>query len=94
MELDALTQARSYVVLADKMLKREVVAARRAGASWQHIATALGVTHQAARKRFGNLCLKALAVPAQNGSESANGHAIHPDAEGLTWPSPVDKSPS
>lgn len=93
-DLDALTQARSYVALADKLLKREVVAARQAGASWQSIATALGVTHQAARKRFGPV-LKALAEQPPSGTESANGvSAPSVEAESVTpWHSPPGRSP-
>ena len=45
--------ARDDVARAERELERAVLAARRAGATWQEIGDTLAVTRQAAFKRFG-----------------------------------------
>jgi predicted transcriptional regulator len=50
--LHEVSEVVNYRKLVDKMLVKRVVSARKAGATWQELGDALGVTHQAARKRF------------------------------------------
>jgi len=51
--LNALTKMKLEQVGLDRAIERDVRAARRAGASWARIGDALGITHQAAAKRWG-----------------------------------------
>ena len=86
-----IAEAKRYVELANKMLELEVVKERTAGATWQQIGTALGITHQGARSRWGPVCK---AVASQNGhmADSANGvlspadHAELVDGDGVAGP--------
>lgn len=64
--LDELTDAAGYSKLVDKMVKTAVVAARAKGATWQQVGAALGVSHQAARKRFKPICEQAKALANGN----------------------------
>jgi ribosomal protein L35 len=50
--LAELRDAKEYRRLVDKMIVEAAILARSKGATWLEIGTALGVTHQAARKRF------------------------------------------
>ena len=50
----AIKDARGLIDDANWQLIRAVTLARRDGASWSDIATALGVTRQAAQQRFGS----------------------------------------
>lgn len=51
--LDLVQAAAVVAEEGDHSLQRWVSATRRAGASWEQIGTALGVSRQAAQKRFG-----------------------------------------
>lgn len=51
--LDLVEAAAVAAEEGDLSLKRWVSASRRAGASWEEVGTALGVSRQAAQKRFG-----------------------------------------
>lgn len=51
--LDLVEAAAVATEESDLSLKRWVSASRRAGASWEQIGAALGVSRQAAQKRFG-----------------------------------------
>jgi len=53
--LRALESAQRAVVASQADLLAAVVVARECGATWQRVATCLGVSHQAARKRFGGI---------------------------------------
>lgn len=59
----------------EKELTRYVREARRAGVTWQRIADALGITHQAARSRWGPYpAKKSKAVPEVGGRLRAAPH--------------------
>jgi hypothetical protein len=58
-----LTISKREVVEAEQALRRNVREARRAGVSWQRIGDALGVTVQAAQKRYGPYPVNAPRVP-------------------------------
>jgi hypothetical protein len=51
--LRAVIEARHRVAVAERQLDKGVRAARQHGATWEDIATALGMTRQGASKRFG-----------------------------------------
>lgn len=50
-------RARQATRAADEQLRREVAAARDAGASWRDVGNALGITRASARERFGRLLI-------------------------------------
>ncbi len=52
--LDLVAAAAIASEESDLVLRRWVSAARRAGASWEQVGTSLGVTRQAAQKRFAS----------------------------------------
>jgi hypothetical protein len=76
---DALDEIRAgvlYDALVTKMIRSAVLRARvEHKHTWNEIAGALGVTHQAARARFGPI-VKALENGHLNGAESANGFQL------------------
>jgi hypothetical protein len=61
--LTALTAALEWAVEAEEHLNRAVTAARAAGATWADIGDALGITRQAAHKRFAGHNQKENHVP-------------------------------
>jgi predicted ArsR family transcriptional regulator len=61
--LSELRDAAGYRDLVERMINSAVFAARQEGATWAQIADALGVSHQAARKRFRALCEDRNGVP-------------------------------
>lgn len=56
----------SLRVLADVLELRQVEAALRAGMSWQQIADALGVTRQAAHKKYAKRIDQNIDIPRRN----------------------------
>ena len=52
-DLRAITSARDVIAMGERQLAMAVAAARANGRSWGEIGLFLGVTKQAARKRFG-----------------------------------------
>jgi hypothetical protein len=52
-DLRAITSARDVIAMGERQLALAVAAARSNGRSWGEIGLFLGVTKQAARKRFG-----------------------------------------
>ena len=56
----------SLRVLADTLELAQVEAALREGMSWQDIATALGVTRQAAHKKYSKRIDPRIPVPRRN----------------------------
>lgn len=52
--LDTLSDLKTLERFVDDHARAQVAAARAAGASWSDIASRLGVTRQAAHKRFGS----------------------------------------
>jgi hypothetical protein len=63
--LNALTVIRSQQNGLDRDLRLRVREARRAGASWERIAAALGVSRQACEKRWGPYPVDHPKVPRQ-----------------------------
>lgn len=66
--------ARDDVARAERELERAVLAARRAGATWQEIGDTLAVTRQAAFKRFGK------PVDPETGETLGTGPQLDPAA--------------
>jgi hypothetical protein len=65
--LDALFQTKALVremEQAERMLLKFVGEARRAGATWQEVGDSLGVTQQAATKKYGPLLEGKTVLPA------------------------------
>ena len=52
-EIRQIIKANQDVTLANLVLRRQVVVARKSGHSWASIGFALGTTRQAAQQRFG-----------------------------------------
>jgi predicted ArsR family transcriptional regulator len=69
--LSELADAAGYRDLAERMIEAAVFAARAEGATWAQIADALGVSHQAARKRFRALCEDRNGVPKAQGLKAS-----------------------
>jgi hypothetical protein len=78
-DLSALSDARRYRDLADRMIEVEVIKARHNGFTWGQIGGALGITHQGARSRHAAAVRKAVASVNSNGAESPNGLLRAPD---------------
>lgn len=78
-DLSPVKQAREYVILANRLLKIEVVKARRDGSTWQALGEALGVTHQGARSRWAPVvqALDAKQVNGQNGDHAVPSETDH-----------------
>lgn len=51
--LSAVASVVRTITLAEDLLRRNVTVARKAGASWERIGAALGVTRSAAWQRYG-----------------------------------------
>lgn len=51
--LGRLARTRDQLVQGAEVLRRQVIEARGAGASWQSIGSMLGITGEAARQKYG-----------------------------------------
>ena len=61
--LNGLTKMKLELVTLEGAIRRDVRAARRAGATWQKIGRAVGVSTQAASRRWGPYPEKSPRVP-------------------------------
>jgi hypothetical protein len=71
--LNALSALKAERVSIEAEVTRHVRAARRAGASWERIGAALGVTTQAAQKRWGPYPVGAPRVARRTKADEGGG---------------------